>query len=142
MKRFTIKRIAENRDNTYGVFIDGDTPFAVTLELPWRHNIQNVSCIFPGVYICKKRTWGRYNGYWELQNVGGRTAIIIHWGIVNEHTLGCILVGEMFEKFIYKKRWWSGILPVKSERGTIELMEKTKDLTEFELEIIDCTGKV
>ena len=91
MIRLKINRGAENKDATYGMFIDNGTAFAVTLELPWRHNIQSISCIFPGIYTCKRRTWGRWKGYFEIMNVGGRTDIIIHDGIIDEHTEGCVL---------------------------------------------------
>jgi len=139
MKKLTIKRVAENSEATYGNFIDGDTPFALTLELPWRQNKQNKSCIPSETYHCKRRTWGKYKRYFEIMNVPGRKGIIIHTGIVDTHTLGCVLVGEMFERFYYKKHWWNGIL--KSRKGFNEFMSKVKDVDEFDLEIIDCIGR-
>ena len=49
MKTLTIKRIAEIEDGTFGVILDGDTPFAVTLERNWLDNQANVSCIPAGI---------------------------------------------------------------------------------------------
>jgi len=140
MTRLLIKRVAEDETATFGVFIDGNTPFVVTLELPWKQNVRNLSCIPAITYKCKRRTWGKYKGYFEIMNVPGRTGIIIHKGIVDQHTLGCVLVGEQFEHFEYEKKWWNGIL--QSRKGFNEFMSKVKDVDEFELEIMDCTGRV
>jgi len=139
MIKLEINRGASDGNMTYGMFIDKGVAFAVCLELPWRNNKQNKSCIPAGIYHCKRRTWGKYKGYFEIMNVPGRTGIIIHTGICDKHTLGCPLVGELFERFYYKNHWWNGIL--KSRKGFNEFMSKVKDVDEFELEIRDSIRK-
>lgn len=65
-----------------------------TVELPWKGNGQNVSCIPEGEYDYEVK----YSNRWKrlvvwLLNVPNRTAIQIHVGNEIRHTLGCILVG-------------------------------------------------
>lgn len=67
------------------------------LELPWRNNERNVSCIPEGVYEVAPDLEGKWTGYPELQNVPGRTEIIIHPGNTVADTQGCILPGMVYE---------------------------------------------
>ncbi len=65
-----------------------------TLELPWKNNQPNISCIPAGLYPYKKR-WSEKNGriVIELLNVPGRTDIEIHIANYFHELLGCIAVG-------------------------------------------------
>lgn len=67
-----------------------------TLERPWLNNKPNISCIPPGFYAVKyleKSASGRYRRCWHVQEVSGRSGILIHAGNYVEDTLGCILPG-------------------------------------------------
>lgn len=71
----------------------------VTLELPWRQNQTNVSCIPPGAYVAhwlERSGSGKYRRVWHVRNVPGRTGILFHAGNLPEHTWGCILPGLRF----------------------------------------------
>jgi len=76
------------------LYIDGQF-ICYTLELPWKWNRKNVSCIPPGKYPC---FWRHNRGRVQLQDIpclgGYRVAIQIHSGNKPVHTKGCILVGE------------------------------------------------
>jgi len=73
-----------------------------TLELPWRDNKPNKSCIPTGTYKVKWMFSGRYGKKYELQNVENRTNILIHRGNYAGDTKkglksdvgGCILLGK------------------------------------------------
>lgn len=68
-----------------------------TLELPWRNNQNDISCIPPGTYTAKfleRSTSGRYRNVYWLQNVPGRGGVLIHSGNIPAHTKGCILIGK------------------------------------------------
>ena len=89
-------------NGTFGVLVFDDF-VCHTLELPWRNNEINVSCIPCGDYICKKRYSPnfKYDCY-LLEDVPGRTWIQFHrgnWagdkskGKLSD-VLGCILVGS------------------------------------------------
>lgn len=88
---------------TLGRLEFGDKSWA-TLELPWRNNERNISCIPNGAYPLLARTFGRYFEAYkrrfkhefalEVSAVQGRGAILIHTGNVIGHTRGCILIGK------------------------------------------------
>lgn len=64
----------------------------VVLENPQRATSVD-SCIPKGTYLCKPHNGKKYQGVWEVCDVPGRTAILIHAGNTEKDTLGCILVG-------------------------------------------------
>lgn len=64
-----------------------------TLELPWKENQKDISCIPEGVYECRRKESIRFGGCYELLNVPDRSNILIHAGNTPEHTHGCILLG-------------------------------------------------
>ena len=73
-----------------------------TLELPWRDNENQVSCIpASNWYHAEPRSsekFGQHFGVYQRngEEVVGRTAVLIHAGNKVEHTHGCILVGSSF----------------------------------------------
>lgn len=81
---------------TFGVLIHRGTPFALTLENPWRQNERNVSCIPAGEYQCRRTQSPRFGETFTVLEVPGRSHILFHKGNVAEDTEGCILVGEQF----------------------------------------------
>ena len=66
------------------------------IERPWLNNASNVSCIPEGQYLTKwleRSGSGRYKRVWHVQDVPGRSGILIHTGNLVRHSLGCILPG-------------------------------------------------
>jgi len=94
MKTIILKRISQTTEATHGVLIYNGSPICVTLELPWKDNMLNVSCIPEGTYGCKAHLDGRKI---RLIYVSGRTNIQIHIGNYTEDIQGCILVGSSFD---------------------------------------------
>jgi hypothetical protein len=81
--------------NGFVINDQGQIVFAFkTLELPWLENKRKVSCIPKGVYNTVKRTSPKYGSHFHLQDVPGRTWILIHHGNYYRDTLGCILPGR------------------------------------------------
>jgi hypothetical protein len=79
---------------TTGTLLVEGTPFCATLELPWKGNAPDVSCIPVGTYpvaLLSSARWGRPMPH--IQNVPGRSAIEIHIGNFLQDTDGCVLVG-------------------------------------------------
>ena len=64
-----------------------------TLELPDLHNEVKISCIPIGTYKVIKRYSEKYGNHFWVQNVKGRTMILIHAGNYATQTKGCILIG-------------------------------------------------
>lgn len=112
--KLTLRRIATNNDETYGVlYVDGKYSgrniFCHTLEDQHQETkIANETCIPSGTYDIKLRPImdgnvnARYTdlfpsmhrGMLWLQDVPGFTWIYIHIGNTDDHTSGCILVGQ------------------------------------------------
>ena len=69
-----------------------------TLELPWRDNETEISCIPTGKYNAKKRVSPKYKHSYHVTSPGkdqvvGRDWILIHPGNYFRDIRGCILVG-------------------------------------------------
>ena len=64
-----------------------------TLERPWIFNERKVSCIPTGTYLVKRHISPKFGQCFKIQDVKGRSDILIHSGNVVADTLGCVLVG-------------------------------------------------
>ena len=64
-----------------------------TLERPWVFNERKISCIPTGQYLVKRHVSPKFGQCFKVQDVKGRSDILIHSGNVVKDTLGCILVG-------------------------------------------------
>ena len=70
-----------------------------TLELPWRDNESNISCIPTGTYDAVKRVSDKYKHSYHVKSPGddqvaGRAWILIHPGNYFTDIRGCILIGR------------------------------------------------
>ena len=92
----TLYRAPSGEFGTFGILFDGDKPLCNTLEDKWINNKSNISCIPEGRYKVVKHNTKKYPNVWRLQNVKGRTSILIHAGNTADDTTGCILVGRGF----------------------------------------------
>lgn len=72
-----LRRTASSDQGTVGVLTFGNE-VTHTLELPWRNNMQRVSCIPPGVYTCAIVNSPRFGRVYGVQAVPGRSAVLIH----------------------------------------------------------------
>lgn len=96
-----LTREPDDEQGTYGKLRLPDGTEFFTLELPWRGNATGASCIPPGTYKVAIRNSPKFGRIYEVMNVPGRTAILIHSGNVagdknagyNSHVEGCILLG-------------------------------------------------
>ncbi len=124
-------RVAQNQVATYGVLVHGTTPFAVTLERPWRDNRRGESCIPAGVYECARVKSPRFGNTFEITLVPGRSEILFHKGNIDDDTHGCILVGEAFNPVLGKP----GI--TASKEGFEEFLGLLRFTERFPISIID-----
>lgn len=103
MRRLTIRRALTDEQGTVSVVFVGDEFFGYALELPWRWNAREISCIPAGeyrmVYSLSPRLKIRT---YEILDVPNRSGIRIHSGNLagdkirgwDSHSLGCPLFGE------------------------------------------------
>ena len=129
--KVTLIRYDEDRDGTFGVMLIGGKPFCSTLEPMDKGNAQDVSCIPAGTYVCGIVDSPKYGSTFEVQNVPGRSHILIHSGNVIEHTKGCILLGE------YEGKLKADRAVLNSGATFRKFMHSMIGLTDFELEIVE-----
>lgn len=105
---FFIQRVAFRDDGVFGVLLDGDLPFAVTLERPWLNNKRQVSCIPTGAYDivpCSMspdygfKPSAKFGDTYQVLAVPDRSLILFHAGNKMKDSNGCILVGEQYSMF-------------------------------------------
>jgi hypothetical protein len=90
---FILQRERQDAYGTHGAMFRDGVEVCRTLEEPWRDNQPKVSCIPPGVYKCAPHNGFHFRDVWKVENVPGRSAILIHAGNTLDDTEGCILVG-------------------------------------------------
>ena len=96
-KNFKLIRISHTNNATFGVLLDENIPFCVTLERPWLENKRSISCIPEGFYICERVQSPKFGDTFEIKDVPGRSHILFHKGNLSDDTHGCVLVGEQYE---------------------------------------------
>lgn len=99
--RWVIVRLKETSRQTLGnllVFKDNNLIYnASTLELPWKQNARNSSCIPSGRYTVVKRHSIKFGNHFHFINVKDRDLILTHKGNFYTDTEGCVLVGKDFK---------------------------------------------
>ena len=130
-KNIKLWRIVDNVDGTFGVLIDEDIPFAVTVERRWLNNKKwdgkEGSCIPPGVYVCKRITSPKFGNTFQVTAVPGRSEILFHKGNVQDDSHGCIIIGEQFEPLNGKTA------VIASGKGFGEFLQRLSGINEFNL---------
>lgn len=117
---------------TRGVLLCGDV-MLYTLELPWRDNKQNVSCIPAAEYnvnYLKRSGSGKFRQVYHVTGVPDRSGILFHQGNVTSQIQGCILVGV-------KPGELSGNPAVLSSAVGMEKMRQAIGRNSFTLKVIE-----
>lgn len=89
-----LKRFANHAEGVVGVMLCNGHPISYTLELPWKCNERNISCIPSGSYNVHRGFHERLGKVFSLSNVPDRDHILFHVGNKPQDTRGCILVGQ------------------------------------------------
>jgi hypothetical protein len=72
-----LRRGPSTDQGTFGVLRFGKTTCR-SLELPWRANVRQRSCIPPGSYSCAIVQSRRFGRVYHVQDVPGRDAVLMH----------------------------------------------------------------
>lgn len=91
--KLNLIRLIDDGKKTIGVLLVDGQPFSWSLELPWRDNIQFVSCVPPGPYFLEPDENGKHK-YFSLRNVPGRSDIELHPANYAHELNGCIALGD------------------------------------------------
>ena len=65
-------------EGTNGSLLHSGTLICSCIELPWRENRHQVSCIPEGTYVLVKRYSPHFQWHFEVKDVPGRDLILIH----------------------------------------------------------------
>lgn len=89
----TIERKLSSSKCTMGYLFANGEVICYTLELPWKDNLNKISCIPIGSYNGILR-YDKTDGWRiQLENVPNRTGVQIHMGNYTTQIEGCVLVG-------------------------------------------------
>lgn len=129
-REFTIIRAPSIPDGTFGMMLDGEIPFCLTLERRWLDNKKNESCIPNGIYLCQRITSPRFGNTFQVFDVPNRSHILFHKGNIMDDSHGCIILGEQFEPLNGKNAVLS------SGKAFDEFSQRTRGTDEFILYIL------
>lgn len=128
MKKVILKRRPSIPMGTFGV-LSVDNLVLFTVELPWKDNASNVSCIPTGKYRCSWTKSPRLKKFtYEITSVPKRAGIRIHSANFASQVLGCIALGE-------KNGVMDGKRGVFSSVSAVRRFEKLLDKQDFNLEV-------
>lgn len=137
MRTVYLWRTKRSDEGTEGLLVtDGFN--CKTLELPWRDNQPNLSCIPTGIYHTIIRQSPKFGIVYWLQNVPNRSYILIHSGNVagdkekgyKTNVYGCILLGKKMGTL------W-GQRAVLNSRITVNAFKRHMSNNPFMLQIME-----
>ena len=130
MKTVNLTRVERTDKHTLGIItIDGKW-ICNTLELPWKDNERNVSCIPVGEYRGVKYISQKF-GVTILLDVQDRFGILFHAGNVTEDTEGCIM------PFTHFKRDGLEVYTQFSQNKMDDFLIELEDVSEITLVVKD-----
>lgn len=141
MVRIGLRRLEQTDDGTFGVLLFPKGVFSHTLELPWRRNLPNLSCIPTGEYLCVPRVSPRFGKTYHVRDVEGRSYILIHAANLagdiekgkKTHLKGCITLGD-------RLGWIGDQRAVLNSRATVTRFQSQLDWQPFTLVVEDLCG--
>lgn len=124
-----LHRIAYKPYATYGILMENEQPWMLTLEDPWNNNAPFKSCIPIGHYHCRRINSPKFGDTFEVVNVPGRSHILFHAGNTWEDTEGCILLGSRWDQV-------DGKTVIRDSRAALlKFMERMRGYDAFNLNI-------
>lgn len=100
--RTVLQRLTQSDNGTFGVWINDDRPLFATLELPWKDNQKDISCVPAGTYHVAITFSNHFQkDVFLLSGVPNRDNVEIHVGNTVKDILGCIIVGMEYSMSDY-----------------------------------------
>jgi hypothetical protein len=151
---FTLIRVAVRAEGAFGVLLRHadpsdvvGVPFAVTLERTYENaadagegqaygtaQAPQFVKIAEGRHRCVRRFFER-GGYWTYDiQTPGHTATLLHKGVVEQHSEGCVLVGESYSILAAAP----GI--ADSGPGLAEFLSYAGSRAEFDMDVVSVGG--
>ena len=123
-----VKRFAYHPSGPLGVMELEDSCAFYTIERPWSDNKPFESCIPVGEYSLKWKESPRFGMCYEVENVEGRTHILIHVANFPTDVVGCIGLGTGL---------MGDRIAVSSSKVAISKFHEATQGSEFQIEISD-----
>ncbi len=76
----TLERVHSSDEGTVGIFSCGNVFKVFTMELPWRNNARNISCIPAGKYKVVRQQSPKHGDCYLVLDVPNRSNILFHVG--------------------------------------------------------------
>lgn len=133
MINLKIVRLEMSEEGTFGLLLVNKKCFCCTMELPWKSNQPQISCIPEGEYKCDKFFSPTFNReIILLRDVPNRSYIEIHPANVISEIKGCIGLGFSYGNLFNKRA------VLASSAAVTALMKLVGDEKEIELKIVEC----
>lgn len=140
LKTLQLYRADSTDQGTAGVLRHQETEICYMMELPWRDNAHNVSCIPAGKYWVKylpRSGSGKYKDVYHVTGVPNRSGILMHAGNYagnrdkgfKTHSWGCLLPAS-------RLGYLSGQLAGLASRAALRKLHKVTGRSDFYLEIL------
>jgi hypothetical protein len=135
MREFWLWRFPSIKDGTFGVILDGDLPFCLSVERPWLNNQRNISCYPDGDYICKRVQSPKFGNTFEITCIPNRTDCLFHKGNIMDDSHGCTVLGEQYEYAFVEKKGIGRNGVVSTGKAFDEFLKRTEGIDEFVLHV-------
>jgi hypothetical protein len=98
-QRIVIDRYSPEESQTIGKFyLLGQSDSLLkewdSMELPWLNNQQYISCVPIGIYTAIRHYSPKFGECLWIQDVPGRSEILVHYANYHYDLLGCIGIGQ------------------------------------------------
>jgi hypothetical protein len=137
VKKFELKRIDCDEAGIFGLLIHKKKIVCVTLELPWKNNEKNISCIPSGIYLFEPIKSPQFGNVYEILEVPNRSHILFHAGNTIKNTKGCVLTGS---SMMLRAHWYGGGDYIKKVYYSIKALNQLKGIAGSETSILNITG--
>lgn len=115
----SITRAASSNQGTFGMLSIDGVPQCLTLE-------PVIPAIPDGTYDCIPHSGPKFQNVWEVTNVPGHSAILLHSGNTIDDTHGCVMVGSYLANINGKRGLANSRLTLSNLR---EILPSTFQLT-------------
>jgi hypothetical protein len=132
-----LKTVAMREDGAFSVLLWDGRPFAVSVE----RTFENLRTVINGGSLKCRRDFYHKGGYetFEIQ-VKDHDRVLFHKGAIEDHSLGCVILGESFGGLNKLTKTYSGQAGADDQTAILgssaafeEFMRLTSGLNEFDM---------
>jgi len=122
MNQLNLIRYFDNGLLTQGILLINDAYFCDTLELPWKDNEHEISCIPAGMYTLKQANLPINGECYQIVDVPNRSDILIHSANLVSELRGCIAPGIKYGvEVLYSKAHLAQLINVVGNEASLEI---------------------